>query len=461
MSLIDERKILTRERRLSTLSHFDGTLEQLKNEVSGDEIPQKIRTFTQIADDEIIFAIQILSRIKQAAVIVHGAVGCAASGIYFNQDFPVKWYSTNLNERDTILGSDEKLRNAVYRVYKEQCPEAIFIVGTPVVAINNDDVNSIIWELEDELGIKIIFIYSDGFKTKTPVTGYDIALHGLLKYIVGRNEPKNDFINVVTISESAANLSAVIKIFSDLHIGYRLLPQFSDIDSIRNASAAAATVVLNEDEGALFAQELEESFGVPYVKASPPIGIKETRAFIQALAQVLHIEEQASRYMENEEEKLKKQTEGFNLNGARVFFDGNLPAAAGFSELICELNGELAGISVPYADLQNRKYLDKLKTDIPVIVGTGQPFEKVNVLSKNHADYYISINYALTDTNAKPVSLAKEKYFGYEGAANIIRLIKEADRQSALSERLRSDNSYYRQAWLKRSSNWYVKQEVK
>ncbi|MGN0655550.1 MAG: nitrogenase molybdenum-iron protein, partial [Ruminiclostridium sp.] len=102
--MIDERKVLTRERRLSTLSHFDGTLEQLKSEAAGSEIPQRIRTFTQIAEDEIIFAIQILSKIKQSAVIVHGALGCAASGIYFNQEFPVKWYSTNLNEQDTILG---------------------------------------------------------------------------------------------------------------------------------------------------------------------------------------------------------------------------------------------------------------------------------------------------------------------------------------------------------------------
>lgn len=465
MSLINERKVLTRERRLSTLSHFNGTLEQLKNETAGNEVLQKIRTFTQIADDEIIYAIQILSKIKQSAVIVHGALGCAASGIYYNREFPVKWYSTNLNERDTILGSDEKLRNAVYRVHKEQNPKVIFIIGTPVVAINNDDVNSVILELEDELGIKIIFIYSDGFKTKTPVTGYDIALHGLLRYVVRKNPEQHDkFINVITISENIENLMAVTKILFDLGIAFQLLPQFSDIDSIINASAAQATVVLNEDEGALFAEELEESFGVPYIRTAPPVGIKRTKEFILALAQNLHIGEQAVQYAESEEKKLRQQLEAFQLNDSKVFFEGNLSIAAGFYEFVKSVEGEFSTIAVPYVDLQNKKYLEILPSDVAVIVGAGQLFEKANVLSKNHADYYISINsdvVTASEFGSKPVSLANEKYFGFEGTANLLKLIKEADRQSILREKLQIKNEYYKPSWLKRSSNWYVKQEVK
>lgn len=468
MSFIDERKILTRERRLSTLSHFDGTLEQLKNEVAGSEIPQKMRTFTQIAEDEIIFAIQLLSKIRQSAIIVHGAVGCAASGIYFNQDFPVKWYSTNLNERDTILGSDEKLRNAVYRVYKEQQPEVIFIVGTPVVAINNDDVNSVILELEEKLGIKIIFIYSDGFKTKTPATGYDIALHALLKHVVSRDlttAPQQDaFINVITISESADNLLSVTKILSDLQIGYQLLPQLSDIDSIKKAGAAKATVVLNDDEGALFAKGLEEGFGVPYIETAPPIGPEGTRAFIMALAKVFHIEEQAAGYIADQEKKLNAQPVKVTLAGARVFLEANLPIVPGLGNFIQSINGTPAGIAIPYIDLQNRKYLDSLTENVPVVIGVGQPFEKANVLSKNHIDYYISIySDAVTAARAgcKPLSLVKEKYFGYEGAQNLLRLIKEADRQKTLQEKLRLQDECYKPSWMKRSSNWYVKQEVK
>ena len=54
MSFLDERKAITREKRLSSLSHFHGTLEGLIDETSGEEIKQRIRTFSQIQYDEII-----------------------------------------------------------------------------------------------------------------------------------------------------------------------------------------------------------------------------------------------------------------------------------------------------------------------------------------------------------------------------------------------------------------------
>ena len=165
MSYLTERKIPSREKRLSTISHFNGTLEQLKNESSGSEIKQKIRTFTQINQDEISAAIGALASIEQAAVIVHGVAGCAASNLFFNAEGKTNVYSTNLQEKDTILGSDAKLHKAISKIVEEVNPKVVFIIGTPVVAINNDDVNSVIFELEDEFNIKIIYIYTDGFKT--------------------------------------------------------------------------------------------------------------------------------------------------------------------------------------------------------------------------------------------------------------------------------------------------------
>ena len=159
-----ERKMITREKRLRTISHYNGTLESLLEDTEGDQLKQRIRTLTQINQDEVIAAIRVLASISQAVVIVHGVVGCAASGLAFlNEDkheISLKkkqngWqkenriYSTNLCERDTILGGEEKLRQAINRAYEETNPKVIFIVGTPVVAINNDDVNSMLYDFED------------------------------------------------------------------------------------------------------------------------------------------------------------------------------------------------------------------------------------------------------------------------------------------------------------------------
>ena len=306
MSFLDERKALTREKRLSALSHFHGTLEGLIDETSGAEIKQRVRTFSQIHVDETINAFDVLSKIEDAAIIVNGSVGCGNIGLV-NASENFNWYSTNLVERDTILGGDDKLREAVLRANEEQHPKAIFIIGTPVVAINNDDINSVILELEDEIGVPIISIYTDGFKTKTPVTGYDIVTHSLLKYVVDKFvEEKEDFINIISFSESIEDIEAVTESFKALNINYQVIPRFSSIEDIKAASRARATVVLNPEEGEYLAKELEEVFNVPYIASEAPIGFRGTKKFLLKLATFLNIEDKAIKYVDEIEEELTK-----------------------------------------------------------------------------------------------------------------------------------------------------------
>jgi nitrogenase molybdenum-iron protein alpha chain len=471
MSFIDERKALTREKRISTLSHYDGTFEGILDEVQGTEIKQRLRTFSQSTYDEILYAIRALSGIDEIAIVVHGSVGCAASGIYYNQLRGIHWYSTNLNERDTILGGDEKLRKAVVRAQEETDAKVIFIVGTPVVAINNDDVNSVILELEDELGVKLISINTDGFKTKAPVSGYDIVSHSLLRYVVDRTakdeSSKGDFINVVSISENRENVAAVLKILKDLDIPYHLLPQFGNIDNIEQAGRAKATITLNPDEGGYFAQELQEVFGVPYIKTSVPIGLRGTRHLVLKLAKVLGIEEKAKQYVEQQEESVEKILQLKPLEGRNVFLNIDLASAVHFTYLIEKLGGNITGISVPYVDLDNRENLKKLHSLSKAtswIVANGQPFEKANVLSKKQTDYYISFDAQTAfaaGQGAAPVSFNQSGVLGYEGLKNFIRQLEKADNLlSGYPVELEKDKSFYNASWLRKSSNWYVKQEV-
>jgi nitrogenase molybdenum-iron protein alpha chain len=466
MSFVDERKALTREKRVSSLSHFNGTLETLLDETHGAEIKQRIRTLSQVSYDEILYAIQILSRIKDAAVVVHGAIGCSASGLYYNEQSPFFWYSTNLNERDTILGGDEKLRKAVKRAYDERNPKAIFVVGTPVVAINNDDVNSMILELEDELDVKIISIYTDGFKSKAPTTGYDIVTHSLLRYVVDRDSgasaEKEDFVNVISFSENRENLVSVLGILRDLGISYNLIPQFSGIDNIAKAGKARATIALNPEEGSYFAQELEEVLGVPYIRTDVPIGLHRIKKFISKLAKEFGIEEKAKAYIEQQEAALERVSKSQILSGKSVFLDVTLEEAAGFSECIETLGGTLEGLAIPYVDLENKDKLKKLegvKPSLPIIIGNGQLFEKANVLSKKSIDYYISgqSNLAFAaEQGSIPVSIAYTASYGYEGVRQLTKAIAKAKQFHILPEA-----ALYKGSWLKKSSNWYVKQEVK
>jgi nitrogenase molybdenum-iron protein alpha chain len=466
MSFVDERKALTREKRVSCLSHFNGTLETLLDETHGTEIKQRIRTLSQISYDEILYALRVLSKIEDAAVVVHGGIGCSASGLYFNEQESFTWYSTNLNERDTILGGDEKLRKAVLRANDECNPKVIFIVGTPVVAINNDDVNSMILELEDELDVKIISIYTDGFKSKAPATGYDIVAHSLLRYVVDREQgsapEKQDFINVISFSENMENLAAVLAIFRDLGISYNLIPQFAAVSDIAKAGAARASVVLHPEEGAYFAQELEEVYKVPYILTEVPIGLHRIKKFISKIARELDIEEKVQGYIEQQETAIERISKKRLLSGKSVFLDVPLEEAVGLSEWIDKLGGTIEGLAVPYVDLENKKKLAKLegvKPSLPVIIGNGQPFEKANILSKKTIDYYIGGETDVSFSAAygcTPISIAHTAFYGYEGIRQLASVIAKAKNFYALPK-----TGHYKDTWLKKSSNWYVKQEVK
>ncbi|MDR1581114.1 MAG: nitrogenase component 1, partial [Synergistaceae bacterium] len=295
MARIDERGALTRERRSGALSAFHGTLGGLKTLMSG-EIRQTLRTMTQCAPDDIVYAARVLAGIEGAAVIVHGGAGCAASAL-FVADAAGGLFSTNLDERDSILGGDEKLREAISRA-AEGGASAVFVLGTPVTAINNDDVNSVISEFDDAPGVKVIYANTDGFKSKTPVTGYDIASHCLLRGLVDRAPvERGRFINLITMSESPADVLSMLGILEDLGISVNVLPRYSSVVSVKRASRAVASVALNGGEGEYLAGGLEESFGVRSVRADSPIGIKAVEHFVRAAAGALGVGEEAERYI--------------------------------------------------------------------------------------------------------------------------------------------------------------------
>ncbi len=463
MSFLDDRKALTREKRLSSLSHFHGTLEALIDETSGEEIKQRIRTFSQINDDETIYAFDVLSTIEDVAIIVNGSVGCGALGIARNENKKFSWYSTNLVERDTILGGDDKLSEAILRAYEEKHPKAIFIVGTPVVAINNDDINSVILELEDEIGIPIISIYTDGFKTKTPVTGYDIVTHSLLKYVIAKNvDIKDDYINIISYSEDIEDVAAIAEIFKELNIKFQVLPRFSSVDEIRKASKARASVVLNPEEGEYLAKELEEVYNVPYIEADVPVGYRGTKNFLLKIAAFLNIEDEVVEYIDQVESELSQTVIKDVLKDKKIFVDASLSRVPAYARLFANLGGEVVGFSSSFVDLDNRKQLKKLdflpKTTV-AIIGNGQQFEKANELSKNDIDIYFSEKSGssfATDEGAVVISTKNKVTYGFKGVEVIVNTIKKVE---GFQEKYRKKSSY-RESFKKRSGNWYVKQEV-
>ena len=88
-------------------------------------------------------------------------------------------------------------------VHKRANPTAIFITTSCASGIVGDDVESAATEAADELGIPVIPVSCEGFKSKIWSTGFDAAFHAIAKHIVKpAKERKKDVVNVYNFQGS-------------------------------------------------------------------------------------------------------------------------------------------------------------------------------------------------------------------------------------------------------------------
>jgi nitrogenase molybdenum-iron protein alpha chain len=465
MALFDGKKALTREKRCGAISHYHGTFASLLRDGAGNEYEQRIRTFSQSGPGEIVYALQALNGIPGVAVVIHGGAGCAATGLRHGFSRGAAWYTTNLNESDTILGGDKKLRAAAVRAYKENSAEIIFIVGTPVNAINNDDIEAVILELEEEIACPVVYVAVNGFETKNALSGYDAVFHAFLKHITRPpQKPEEPFINLFSVSENPGNVAAVAKLLAQINIPCNLSPGFSGVEGIRRASSALFSVSLNDTEGGYFLAGLEEQYGVPFVKTSPPVGRAATAEFLLTVAGRFGRGKEAEDLIRRETRAAAGVSGRKPLAGKTIFLEMDISPALGFSALAEELGGGITGLSIPYFDPSYAAALNgfaQLSPAAPLIVAQGQQFELINTLAKHPSDFFVGASgsaAAVSRLGIYPLPTDNLVFYGYRGVEETFRQILKAQTKIFPPNTVYSP---YSPAWLKRSGNWYVKVEVK
>jgi len=458
MEYLKKSALPAREKRSGALSHFHGKVSELKTVFADglkdpEGVNQRIRTLSTAYTDEILTAAKALSSLDNTAVVFHGCAGCAAGSVPTAAG--AKIFTSALGERETILGGDEKLRQTIKRAYINK-PNAIFILGTPVTAISNDDVNSVILELSEEINIPVIFIKTDGFQSKTAVNGIDLVSHALLRNFAGnQNDGADRFINLLSFSETPDDVMAVLSLLKSAGLKINLLPQFSNIPSVKRAGAAEATVSLTPDEGEFFSSGLLEKYNVPNLSLPSPIGIQALRQWFEVIGDRLGMD--FSGFITKNEEEIRPITDAGPLSGKRVFISLDLSRAAPAAKLVEDLGGIICGVKIPYADEKNASLLSSFDDNVTVIAGIGQGFELANGLRKSQADLFLGNgNDGLAAAlEGIPNIAAGKTIFGYEGVKNIAR--STVNRPAVFL----SGPQSYRKTWLDKSGNWYVKQEVK
>jgi nitrogenase molybdenum-iron protein alpha chain len=452
-----------------------GTIGDLQRDFTAPERHQRIRTLSQANADDILAALELLSSISETVIVVHGAIGCSAAAADFYRGGGF-WYSTALNERDTILGGEEKLRTVLKRAWEEHHPRVIFVLGTPVVAINNDDINSIILELED-LDVRIISIMTDGFKSKTAVNGIDAVLHGLGRHLIEgagqeadvlkreiRGSPDDlgsgDFINLIAVSENRRGVDALAQLVETVGFAVNIIPRFGSVTGILQAGKAKASIAVNDSRANVFLTGLEEKTGVVSVRTRTPIGPAAVSEWLSTLGKIIGGEDKVLKILEAERQK--PVLGGQSLEGRKIFISLPTDEAAETALFLHSLGAEITGISIDFADETNRESLDRLPAELFVHVGNGQIYELAGIFSKNPPDFYIAENPAwAAEFGIIPLSVRQFALYGYEGAEELAAAIGRAEHRCFADYLNKNLKSPYKEGWLKKNPNWHIKQEVK
>ncbi|HEY3491215.1 MAG TPA: nitrogenase component 1 [Candidatus Deferrimicrobiaceae bacterium] len=455
-----------REKRIRTIGAFIGPIERLIDELRDHELPQRIRTYSEAASDDLVQALRLLSGIEGAGIIVHGPRGCAASVI--ESDRPASVVVTHLDERDTIMGSDRAVSQAARKLVARARPWVILLVGTPVVAINNDDIRSTASELSEELGLPVLPIFCDGFRSRFAETGFDVAFHGLLKLIPRRDGPaEKGLVNLLSITEGDAAAVRISKLLDGFGIRVNRLPAGAGSAQFEGAGRAVASVGIDPDATRYLGRDLASSHGIPFLDVPPPIGVVGTKAWLEAVARAAGVEEKVPLVHGVE---LSNLPAGFGraLSGMDVWIGFPPSVALAAAGLVGEMGGRVSGLSVDYADAGHAARLDALAANhpaLPVHAGVGQTFEAVNLLRRNPPALYIGTpDRAAVATRAgiPAVGILPDELLGYRGVCALVRRAAKALKNRGFADSLSGvASSRYRDGWLRRSPDWHIKMEVK
>jgi len=234
----------------------------------------------------------VLNPITDAYHIVHGPIGCASytwdirgsltSGpeIYRNS------FSTDLREQDVVFGGEKKLIGAIDEIVEKFSPRLIFVYSTCIVGVIGDDVKAVCKAAENKYGIRIIPVQSSGFAGNKSM-GYKAACNALMKLMEGSKTGKMEGINFLGDFNLAGELWIISRYLKKM--GINLVSKITGdarYEELLQAPGAALNVVQCAGSMTYLAGEMEEKYGIPYVKVSF-FGIEDTKQSLIRIAEAL------------------------------------------------------------------------------------------------------------------------------------------------------------------------------
>jgi nitrogenase molybdenum-iron protein alpha chain len=477
-------EVVIRETRLGSITGYEGTAKGLCEGSKGGRMCDRERSFSQCLGCSSLNALCQLLMIQDAAVINHGPIGCAADFAEFNftnrvgqrkRGLPLNngnVLSTNLKENDMVYGGGAKLEAAIREAWTRFHPRAIFITTSCASGIIADDVSGISDRLQRELGIPVISVTCEGFRSKLWTTGFDAAYHAILRKIVKPPTVKSkDLVNVINFWGT--------DVFTDLFgkIGLRpnYIVPFTTVAGLEKISEAVATVEICPTLGTYLAAALEQEYGVPEVKAPPPYGLKGSDEWFRELGRVTGKEKEAERLIASERERIGPELESLRkkLRGKRVYVTAGAAHGHSLLSILKELEMDVVGAGIFHHDpcYDNQEVRGDVLSHVVTTYGdvknfnicNKQVFEMVNILNRLRPDVFVARHGGLSVWGVKlgiPTFLMGDEQFGlgYQGILNYGNKILDTLTTKAFVENIAAHSELpYTDWWLGQKATGFMR----
>ncbi len=476
-------EVQIREIRINSITGYQGDAKDLVNE-SQCGLKDKNRSFSQCLGCATSKAACMTILIQDSAVISHGPVGCASCLHEFAFTYRVnsplrsvenptqrKIYSTNLQEKDTVYGGNSKLEKAIREVYERTKVNSIFVLTTCAAGIIGDDVESVCDQAEEELGIPVVAIFCEGFRSRVWTTGFDAAYHGIARKLISKpRERRNDLINVVNFWGS--------DIFKEWFEPFGAVPNYitpySTTQTLKYSSEATATIQACSTLGSYLGAVLEQEFGVPEIPAAPPYGIAQTDRWFRALGKTLGKEEIAEQIIADKKEKYLPKIEELRekLRGKTAYVTAGAAHGHALLDILGELGLNATGAAIFHHDPiydSGRDENDQLAQrvndygNVPNFnVCNKQEFELVNALNRLRPDILMARHGGMTLWGAKlgiPSLLIGDEHYGmgYEGLVNYgERIIETLENDEFVKNLEKHAINPYTKWWLDQEPHYFL-----
>ncbi len=337
--------------------------------------------------------------IEDVVIVVHGPEGCQASarvfhGAHFEQVFGLPFMhapSSAMDNEQVILGGEEDLAEPIRRVDAAYKPPLIVVHSNCCAGLNMDNVELVVENLREEVNARLIYIPSEGFSCTWTgqVAELNVPMYAQLMEPPKKIDPKA--VNMIGLykdlwsnekgnspsrgckAKYASNADDLARMIEALGLTPHRALFGGNYESFRTAPEAAVNAIDCPCWGYPLAKAMQELYGTPYLKQAKPIGVETTIKWINELAEFMHVEHAATKYINYEYDRIKDVWEQAKqlAKGKVALIDGTRAAGAAVTRPLAQARFAMELGMRPYMYLLHPMAIKAKEETIRYFLGEG------------------------------------------------------------------------------------------